>query len=92
MARWMKKSLITVAVIVGLLLLSMLIVPWQIKKQGTAWIGENTQRTLTIEKAYFNPFVLKLEVSGVTLTEADSDQSFVSWERLMARGTGVQLL
>lgn len=83
MSRWMKKSLITVAVLVGLLLLSMLIVPWQVKKQGAGWIAENTQRTLTIEKAYFNPFVLKLELSGVMLTEANSVQPFVSWDRLM---------
>jgi|GEM_PF-1068021 len=83
MSRWMKRSLITVAVIVGLLLLSMLVVPWQVKKQGTAWIAENTERTLTIEKAYFNPFTLKLELSGVTLTEPASDQPFVSWDRLM---------
>nr|WP_320116646.1 DUF748 domain-containing protein [uncultured Desulfuromonas sp.] len=83
MSRWMKRSLITVGVIVGLLLLSMLIVPWQVKKQGTAWIAENTERTLTIEKAYFNPFTLKLQLSGVTLTEQASDQPFVSWDRLM---------
>jgi len=83
MSRWMKRSLITVAVIVGLLLLSMLVVPWQVKKQGTAWIAENTERTLTLEKAYFNPFTLKLELSGVTLTEPASDQPFVSWDRLM---------
>lgn len=83
MTGWMKKSLITVTVIVGLLLLSMLIVPWQVKKQGSAWIAENTERSLSIEKAYFNPFVLKLELSGVTLTEADSTQPFVAWDRLM---------
>lgn len=83
MTRWMKNSLITGAVIIGLLLLSMLIVPWQVKKQGPAWIADNTERTLIIEKAYFNPFILKLELSGVTLTEATSDQPFISWDRLM---------
>jgi uncharacterized protein involved in outer membrane biogenesis len=83
MSRWMKRSLISGAVIIGLLLLSMLIVPWQVKKQGRAWIAENTQRTLTIDKAYFNPFTLKLQLSGVALTEPDSAQPFVSWDRLM---------
>ena len=68
MSRWMKRSLISGAVIIGLLLLSMLIVPWQVKKQGRAWIAENTQRTLTNEKSYFNPFTLKLQLSGVVLT------------------------
>lgn len=83
MNRWLRRSLITVAVVVGLLLLSMLIVPWQVKKQGVAWIAENTERTLAIEKVYFNPFTLKLELSGVTLTEPASDQRFVAWDRLM---------
>ncbi len=83
MSRWLRRSLIAVAVTVGLLLLSMLIVPWQLKKQGSAWIATNTARTLSIEKVYFNPFVLKLEISGINLTEPDSAQPFVSCSRMM---------
>lgn len=83
MSRWLKRSLIAVAIIIGLLLLSMLIVPWQLKKQGTSWITTHTERTLDIEKVYFNPFTLKLELSGINLTEPNSDQPFVSCSRLM---------
>ena len=83
MSRWLKRSLITVAVIVGFLLVSMLVVPWQVKKQGSAWIAENTERILTIDKVYFNPFSLKLQLSGVTLSEPGSAQAFVAWDRLM---------
>ncbi|MCD6526041.1 MAG: AsmA family protein, partial [Desulfuromonas sp.] len=83
MSRWLKRSLIAVAIIIGLLLLSMLVVPWQLKKQGTAWIADHTERTLGIEKVYFNPFTLKLELSGIALTEPNSDQHFVSCGRLM---------
>ncbi len=87
MSRWLKISLISIAVIFGLLLSSMLIVPWQIKKQGSNWIAENTDRTLTIEKAFFNPFTLTVELSGTKLTEQNSDQPFVKFKRLMLSGS-----
>ena len=87
MPRWLKITLISVAVIFGLLLLSMLVVPWQIKKQGSNWIAENTHRTLTIEKAFFNPFTLTVEISGTKLTEQKSDQTFVAIKRLMLSGS-----
>ncbi len=87
MSRWLKITLISVAVILGLLLSSMLIVPWQIKKQGSNWIAENTTRTLTIEKAFFNPFTLTVELTGTKLTEQNSDQPFVKFKRLMLSGS-----
>ncbi|MBD1400374.1 DUF748 domain-containing protein [Pelovirga terrestris] len=83
MPRWLKITLITVAVVIGLLLLSMLIVPWQLQKQSQQWIATHTERTLRYERVYFNPFTLKLELGGVVLTEADGDDPFVSFERVM---------
>jgi hypothetical protein len=83
MRRWMKISLICVSVIILLLLLSMLIVPWQVKKQGASWVAENTSRTLSIEKAFFNPVTLTLELTNVDLSEQDSDKSFVAFSRLL---------
>ncbi len=83
MSRWLKITLISVVVIFGLLLSSMVIVPWQIKKQGSHWVDENTQRTLTIEKAFFNPFTLTVEISGTQLTEQNSVQNFITFKRLM---------
>lgn len=87
MSRWLKIALITVGVIFGLLLLSMLVVPWQIKQQGRAWIAENTERNLTIEKAFFNPFTLTVEISGVKLSEQNSERPFVTFKRLMLSGS-----
>lgn len=87
MSRLKKYSLISVASVLGLLLLSMLIVPWQIKVQGSKWFAENTTRTLTIEKAFFNPFALTVEVKGVKLTEQQSDKIFVALDRLMVSGS-----
>ncbi|MEA3544156.1 MAG: DUF748 domain-containing protein, partial [Thermodesulfobacteriota bacterium] len=87
MPRWFKITLISVAVIFGLLLSTMLIVPWQIKKQGSDWIAANTDRTLTIEKAFFNPFTLTVEISGTKLTEQNSDRIFVACKRLMLSGS-----
>ncbi|WP_303721326.1 DUF748 domain-containing protein [Malonomonas rubra] len=87
MPRWKKYSLISIGSILGLLLLSMLIVPWQIKAQGSKWFAENTTRKLSIEKAYFNPFTLTVEVKGVKLTEQQSQQTFVAFDRLMFSGS-----
>ena len=83
-SRWLKRSLVVAGVILLLMLLSMLIVPWQVKKQGQAWIAENTNRTLSLEKVFFNPFTLTLELSGVKLTEPNSTQPFVSFSKLVA--------
>lgn len=83
MSRWLKITLISVAIIFGLLLSTMVIVPWQVKKQGSNWIAENTDRTLTIEKVFFNPFTLMFEISGIKLTEQNSDHPFVAFKRLM---------
>jgi len=83
MPRWIKITLITIAVVIGLLLLSMLIVPWQIKKQTEQWAATHTQRTLSYERVYFNPFTLKLELGGVVLSEADRDDPFISVDRVM---------
>ncbi len=81
MSRRLKYVLIAVLVVFVLLLSSMLIVPWQVKKQGTKWIAENTERNLTIEKVFFNPFTLSLEISAANLSEANSSDPFVSFSR-----------
>ncbi len=83
MPRWLRRTLISVAVVIGLLLLSMLVVPWQIKKQSSQWIADNTARTLTYERVYFNPFTLKLEINGMILTEQNRHDSFLSFERIL---------
>ena len=87
MSRWLKVSLISIAIIFGLLLSSMLIVPWQIKKQGCNWVAENTKRTLAIETVFFNPFTLTVEITGTELTEQNSKKPFVSFKRLMVSGS-----
>lgn len=83
MTRWMKYSLVACGIIFLLLLSSMLIVPWQIKKQGIAWIDTETNRTLSIEKVYFNPFTLTVELNGLNLSEQNNKSPFISFERLM---------
>ena len=83
MSRRVKIILVSVAVVIGLLLLSMLVVPWQVKKQGIAWVAENTERTLTVEKVFFNPFTLTIELNNLKLTEPTAERPFVSFSRLM---------
>lgn len=92
MPRWLKWTLMTVALVVGLLLLSMLVVPWQIKQQSHQWIAANTTRTLAIERVFFNPFTLKLELNGLLLTEQRAEQPFLSFDRLLLSVSGQSLL
>jgi hypothetical protein len=92
MRRWMKLSLICITVIVFLMLLSMLIVPWQVKKQGTNWIAQNTSRTLHIDKVRFNPFSLTLELSNVDLSEQNSSEVFVGFSRLLFSASSKSLI
>ena len=83
MPRVLKYSLITVLVIFVLILSTMLIVPWQVRKQGTDWITENTSRSLQMEKVFFNPFTLTLEITAAELSEPGSSQPFVSFSRFL---------
>lgn len=83
MPRWLKITLLTAAVLIGLMLLSMLIVPWQLQQQSEQWIATRTGRTLSYERVHFNPFTLKLELGGIVLTEPDGNDPFVSFERVM---------
>jgi uncharacterized protein involved in outer membrane biogenesis len=92
MPRWLKKLLIAIAVVVGLLLLSMLIVPWQLQKQSEQWVATHTERTLSYERVYFNPFTLTLELGGIVLTEPDGKDPFVSFERVMVAVSPYSLL
>ena len=92
MPRWKKYSLLTLAAILVLMLLSMLVVPWQLKQQGSAWIAENTTRRLSIDQVFFNPFTLTIEVKGLQLSEADSEQTFVSLQRLMLSASSRSLI
>ncbi|MFO7576499.1 MAG: DUF748 domain-containing protein [Pelovirga sp.] len=92
MPRWFRTTLIVVTVLFGLLLLSMLIVPWQVKKQSRQWIAANTTRILTMEKVSFNPFTLKLELNGLQLTEQNSAAPFIAFDRLLLSLSGHSLL
>lgn len=91
MPRWLKWTIMIVALVVGLLLLSMLVVPWQIKKQSQQWIAANSTRSLIFERVYFNPFTLKLELNGLLLTEQQAEQPFLSFDRLLLSVSGQSL-
>lgn len=92
MPRWLKRTTFALVVVLALLLLSMLVVPWQIKKQAQQWIAENTTRQLTLERVSFNPFTLKLELGGFALSEQESEDPFISFDRLLLSVSGQSLL
>ena len=87
MNRWLKYTLIAGGAIFFLLLASMLVVPWQLKKQSISWVSENTSRTLQLEKVFFNPFTLTVELEGLKLSEQGTAESFVAFRRLMISGS-----
>jgi len=52
-------------------LLGFLLVPWLLRTQGEARLSGLLERPFTIRSAAFNPFLLRAELGGVTLTEPD---------------------
>ncbi len=82
MSRWLNYFFITVYIIVGLLMVSLAVVPWQIKSQSTKWISQNTTRILKIDRILFNPFNMTVVIDGLDLSEQNDDETFVSFSRL----------
>lgn len=86
MRRAKKYLLMSAATILGLMLLSMLVVPWQLKRQAVSWIEQNTTRHLTLGKIFFNPFTLTVEIADATLSEPGAEAAFVSFKTLVVSG------
>lgn len=82
MSRWLKYFFITVYIVVGLLMISLAVVPWQIKSQSSSWISQNTSRTLEIDRVLFNPFNMTVVLEGLDLSEQNSEKTFLSFGRL----------
>ena len=92
MWRRFKPLLVLVGVVLGLMLLSMLVIPWQIKQQASRWIAEHTSRKLSFERVFFNPFNLTVEADGVRLTEPDGERTFASLKHLRLSASGRSIL
>lgn len=92
LSRRSRITLYLIAGVVALMLLSILIVPWQLKKQGKAWIAAHTERTLEIEKISFNPLTLTLKIGNLKLSEPASDQTFLTFEQLILSADARSLL
>lgn len=82
MSRWLKYSFGFIYLIVGLLLVSLVVIPWQIKSQSSGWISHNTSRTLKMERVLFNPFNMTVVIDGLNLSEQESEKRFLSFGRL----------
>ena len=87
-----KYLVIGVASLLGLMLLSMLIVPWQLKRQAVSWVEKNTRRSLSLEKVFFNPFTLTVEIHQATLSEPDVTTAFVSFDTLIVSASSWSLM
>lgn len=82
MKRWKKRLLVTAGTLLFLLLLSMLVIPWQIKSRARDFFVQKTERTLWIDSVFFNPFTLTLSIDGLNLSEPGRPEPFVAFRRL----------
>ncbi|NLC22872.1 MAG: DUF748 domain-containing protein, partial [Oxalobacter sp.] len=85
-SRYRRKLIISVSVLFFILFVSGLsgyiFLPGFIKSKAQQAVAEQLHRKLTIEDISFNPFSLSVTLTGVTLSERDSEEIFVSFDRL----------
>ncbi len=86
----MKIIKILSRVFAGLVLLLILlagltafVLPAVIKQQAVKWVAANSARTLKIEGLHVNPLTWRIELRGVSLSEADDSATFAGFERLL---------
>ncbi|WP_350433091.1 DUF748 domain-containing protein [Shewanella sp. H8] len=81
-SRLQKISYYIVAIyLLGCVLLGGLI-PYIAKQQAPAFLTEQLGRTVTLQDITINPFSLEFSLSGLTIKELDSQQTFVSLANL----------
>ena len=70
-----KKLTVSATILVSIVglyaLLGFLILPWYVKDALPAYVEEELQRQLVIEKIQFNPFNFKLNVNNIALNESN---------------------
>lgn len=85
-SRYRRKLIISASVLFFILfvigLSGVIFLPGFIKSKAQQAVAEQLHRKLTIEDISFNPFSLSVTLKGVTLSERDSEEIFVSFDRL----------
>jgi hypothetical protein len=72
--RWVNPRRKRTWAIAGVLLytlLGFLLAPWLIKQQLIKTMAAEYQRTLTVERVRFNPYVLGLQIENLSLQDPD---------------------
>ncbi len=57
-------------------LLGFFLLPYVIKSQLVSVVKKQTNATINIESVYFNPFIFRLEISGIKLSSKDAKELF----------------
>ncbi|AMV71228.1 DUF748 domain-containing protein [Desulfuromonas carbonis] len=92
MSRW-KKIVASLAILVVLLLLAItLFLPGQLRSRASAWVADQTGRSLSIGAIGVNPLTLTLTIRDLDLKEPGSEQSFFSCQRLLVSLSSRSLL
>ncbi|MDL2284239.1 DUF748 domain-containing protein [Oxalobacter sp. OttesenSCG-928-P03] len=85
-SRYRRKIIIGASAFFCILFISglcgWLFLPGYIKDKAEQAVAESLHRKLTITEVSFNPFSLSVTLKGVTLSEKESEETFVSFDRL----------
>jgi len=72
---WLRAHVIALSVVVALVLLytlgGFLLVPYIVRSQAISYVQHDLGRKLTIGAVKFNPFIFKIDIQQLNLTEAD---------------------
>ncbi|WP_020674568.1 DUF748 domain-containing protein [Geopsychrobacter electrodiphilus] len=82
MRRWQKILLSVFVLIFVILMAAAVILPNMLRDKAIAQVRQDYHRELKIGKIIVHPLSLQLEIENLDLKEPDSDQTFISFERL----------
>ncbi len=86
LSRYRRKIIISASILFGILFLAGLsgaiFLPGLIKTKAEQAVAEQLHRRLSIQDVSFNPLSLSVTLTGVNLSERDSEETFVSFDKL----------
>lgn len=80
--KWIRRAIIALSVLAIVLLVVALLIPYAVKRYVEKHSIEWIDRKVTIDELMLNPFTLRYAVNGVSVSEVDKEQVFVSWRSI----------
>ena len=82
---WLRRLLVFGGILTALLLVIAYFLPYLLKRYIEDHSVEWINRQVRIERIVLNPFTFTYSVNGVTCTEPNSEEIFVSWEKIQVK-------